>query len=487
MTNPPVLRRARLRDPRLALAVILVATFVAYLPVLRTPLWLDDYMYLSASRDLGTGHFVRLVFTPWSYDPAFTFTRDFWRPASFLYFKAAEPIFGGHTLPYHLVNLGVHLAATALVWVLARKLDGRPAVAVVAALVFALYPGSNEAVSWISSFNSAALPIMLGSWIVFLQGTADAGADWRRLGLSAALLALALTFRETAATLLAPLALWYLLVQRRESLREPRTYVVFVPYLVVGGVYYLIRTKLFSEPAANPDVYRFGDKFPDHWWYFLKTAFLPFRDPVLGWRIHAQEAAGVVTLVALPVLLALRRWRYFALLLAFVLSVVPSSAATLGVGQRYLYFSTPVLGLLLGLAVADARVWLEGRDRGALSRFVAAPEILVLVLGLGAYVMWDRNEHWVDIGPERQQAWVDELRAEYPELPHGGTLYCVNVPLELALYDAANLAPVVRWYYPDVRHAAWAPDPAAIPQLGPNDRIFIAGDGQLLGDTRPER
>lgn len=467
-----------MRDPRLVLIAALIAGVIAYLPVLRSPPWLDDYMYFSAARDMDSGHFVRLVLTPWSRDPEFTFTRDFWRPLSFLYFKAAEPVFGGRVLPYHLVNLGIHLVAVVLVWMLARRLDSRPAVAGVAALVFALYPGSNEAVSWISSVNSAALPLMLGSWLLFLAATREAQVDLRKLFAAASLFAVALTFRETAANLLAPIGLWFAFVQRRDQWAKPLTYLPFVPYAAVCAVYFVIRTKGFTEPAANPDVYRFGDQVPDHWWYFLKNAFLPFRDPVLGWRVHAQEVAGTLLLLAIPPALAMRRWAYLAVLVGLVVSLVPSAAATLGVGQRYLYFATPLVGILAGMAMADVRGMLERRDRVWLSGLLVSPEVVAVGLIAGVYLLWDRNAHWVDIGPERQQAWVEELRAEYPTLPNGGTLYCVNVPLELALYQAANLPPVVRWYYPGVGQAVWTPEIAAIPPLSPGDRVFIAGDGQ---------
>lgn len=470
--------RARrwLRDPRLLLAAVLGATVIAYLPTLQSPLYLDDYIYVAASRDLDTSHYLRLIFTPWSRDPAMPFTRDFWRPLSFLYFLLTEPVFGGRPLPYHLVNTAIHLTAAALVWVLARKLDPRSMVAGAAVVVFALYPGSTEAVSWISSVNSAALPIMLGSWLLFLSATREPEARWRHLAAAAVLFAIALMFRETAVTVLAPLALWYVLVQRRGQWREPRTYAVLVPYLLVCALYYLIRTKLFTEPAANPEVYKLGDQLPGHWWYFIKNAFLPFRTPVLGWREHAQEVAGVLLLATMALAFITRRWRYAALLLAICIAVAPSAAATLGVGQRYLYTTTPVIGLVIGLALADARERLQARGFQGMSATLVAPPLLAVALAAGVFIVRDRNDNWGD-GPRRQQAWVEELRAEYPHLPAGGILFCVSIPFELSLFDAANLGPVVRWYYPDTAAAFWARDPAAIPPLGPNDRIFVAGDG----------
>jgi hypothetical protein len=168
-------RRWRPGFATLALAIAIAAGIIGYLPTLNSPLYLDDYIYLGAARQLSLAHYARLSFTPWSHDSLLPFTRDFWRPLSFLYFALTEPVFGGHVLPYHLVNLGVHLVSIGMVWLLARRLDPRPLVAGTAVVVFALYPGSTEAVSWISSANSAGLPFALGCWLVFLIATESSG------------------------------------------------------------------------------------------------------------------------------------------------------------------------------------------------------------------------------------------------------------------------------------------------------------------------
>ncbi|MEO8541350.1 MAG: glycosyltransferase family 39 protein [bacterium] len=470
------------------LILALIAVVVGYLPTLDAPLFSDDYIYLNASRRLSFAHYARLSFTPWSHEPLLPFTRDFWRPLSFLYFEAMRPLFGGHVLPYHLVNLAVHLAGVVLVWVLARRLDARPVVAGVAVLVFALYPGSTEAISWISSINSAGLPFALACWLLFLVATKESQTRWILLAGSTACLAIALMFRETAATVVVPVGLWYLLVQRRGALREFATYKPLLPMAALLLGYYLIRTRLFSEPAANPDIYGFDSKFDNHWWYYIRNTLLPFRDPVTGWRVGAQDVSGVVFLALLMLTLATRKWGAFALLLSIPIAVVPSSAALLGVGQRYFYFTTPLLALALGLLLADARDALGRRVSARLLASTPSLVAAVLFAGFGTYIAFDRNDHWEEIGPDREQAWVDELRAEYPTLPAGGTLYCIHVPLVLVVFEAANLLPTVQWLYPDIGAAVWVPDDKLPPLPGPNDRIFIADDGLLLGrDTTAQK
>ncbi len=448
------------------LAVVLAVTVVAYVPSFRSPLYADDYIYLVATRELSFWEYAKTAFTPWGHEPLLPFTRDYWRPLAFLWFEAAQPVLGDTPEPYHFANLAVHLCSVVLVWVLAARLDPRPAVRTFAAVIFALYPGSFEAVSWISSINSAGLVFALAAWLVFLSATEEDRLRWSGVVLSAALVAVALMFRESGVVLVPAMALWYLLVQRRERLREWRIYLAFVPFAVVAAGYYLVRTRLLSEPFSNAAIYAFDDAYPDRLWYYLQGALLPFRHGPSGWKDVAQDFAGIA-LLAIPVAaLISRRWGLLALALGLLISILPLGATVLGVGLRYFYFSTPLLALLLGIVAAEVL------DRlGARVMPVALPAAAAALLLAGAVVTWSRMSHWDDTGPEAQQEWVEGLRAAYPTLPAGGTLYCANVPIILALFDSAMLEPTVRWYYPGIGRAVRV-EAGAAPPLGPSDRYY---------------
>ena len=379
--------------------------------------------------------------------------------------------FDGNAWTYHLVNIGIHLASAALVWRLAARLDARLVVRQVATAVFALYPGSFEAVTWIASVNSAALPCAIGSWLAFLNATEREGLrrDW--LAWSVALLTLGLCFRETAVALTPGMVLWYALVQRRGQLREWRTWAVFAPFLALALLYYLLRTRLLTHPVSNPDIYGIDRDFVDRWWYYIKNALLPFRDPVSGWKVSAQRASGIVLLGITMAALVRRNWKLSALLLGFILSVTPAAANLLGVGARYLYFSTPLLAIAAGLLAARGYELVREMSRARVPLLAGAA--MATLLALAAFSTGSRLQNWDSAGPQTQQQWVDSLRAAYPTLPAGGTLYCANVPLALAIFDAANLEPVVQWFYPQVAHAVLVGMPEA-PPLGPNDRYFDA-------------
>ena len=471
---PPPALSLRQLAPLWPLALVLLATIVAYAPSLTSPLFADDYIYLVSARDWSFGEYTRVAFTPWGDEPTFTFTRDYWRPLAVMWFEFTQPVFGDNPLPYHLVNLAIHMTSAVLVWVLAGRLDARPAVRAVATLVFALYPGSYDAVTWISSVNSAGLPFALAAWLVFLRATRGESFQWSWTVLSAGLVAIGLMFRESSVALLPAMGLWYFLMQRRQKLVEWRTYLPLVPFIAVGVAYALIRTRLLTEPFANSDIYKFDDHTADRWWFYIKHALLPFRVGAAGWKEPALQFAGIV-LLAIPLLaLARRRWDILALSAGLLLSIVPYGATVLGIGQRYFYFSVPVLALMLGVIAAEAVAFVRNRSEstwgGARPAWAGVAALLVLSFA-GAAVTFDRIVNWNSAGPDQHEAWIDGLRAEYPEMPAGGTLYASNVPFILSLFDGVMIEPTVRWYYPEigdvVYHTTLGP-----PALGPRDRWF---------------
>ncbi|GIW13400.1 MAG: hypothetical protein KatS3mg062_0839 [Tepidiforma sp.] len=348
-----LLRAARQGWP---LPIILAAAALAYLPALTAPFWLDDYFYLVAARDLPTPDYIRAVFTPWGSEPLLPFTRDFWRPLAFLVFELLEPLAGGRPLPYHLAVLAGHLAAVVLTWSIAARVDPRPAVRAIAAGTVALYPGSYQAVAWVSSINSLALPLVLGAWLAFLAGTSGATVRWRRITLAAALLALGAMARESAWVALPLIVGWHLAVTSRWQLRRRETWLPLLPFPLLAAAYVLIRTRLFTEPLANPDIFAWNEQALQNYRALLEQLLVPFREQlfgVSGWRQAVQQLSlPVVPALALAAII-LRRWEPAVLLAGALLSLLAVAPNQVGVGPRYLYFTVPWLALGLAILLAD--------------------------------------------------------------------------------------------------------------------------------------
>jgi tetratricopeptide (TPR) repeat protein len=126
---------------------------------------------------------------------------------------------------FHLVNLLIHLGNSLLVLLLARNLTGPSArmggVTLFVALLFALHPIQTEAVTYIAGRSASLMAFFyLASLAAYIHGRLE-GRPLFIYAISPALFLLALTVKETAATLPAALLLWE--VTRRDrpfGLRE---------------------------------------------------------------------------------------------------------------------------------------------------------------------------------------------------------------------------------------------------------------------------
>ncbi len=463
--------------PWLPLIGALALALIIYWPALNSGFFSDDYVYIDAVRRLSFGHYTRISLIPGSHDGVLIFAQNYWRPLYFLSFQVTDRLFGGHVLPYHLLILAIHFASTVLVWVIARRLTRSWVAAGVAALVFAVLPASVGAVSWISSINSLALPLGLGAWLAFMIAgdSVEPQTRRRRHALSLVLLVLALGFRETAIVFLAAKGAWHVCITARPRLFDWRAHVALAPYVILGVAYFLVRTKLFTEPLGNEGSYRWGSQVPENAWYYLRVGFSSWTESETARHRLLAAAPTVVMLACIPLALLARRWIPAAALVAFVASIAPNVSSTFGLGGRYFYLPSAFFAVAMGVAAAEVMNF---------ARFIRRPAIgVALVVAAGGAASWlgvatghQAVERWVRDNPDVQQRWVDQLRMKYPALPEGGTVYVANVPLILALFGDYALYPTVHFYYPDVAQAVRI-EPADVDRvrasLGSNDRIFV--------------
>ncbi len=432
------------------LVAALVASVVAYWPALRSPFYGDDYLYLSASRSLSFGEYARASLVPYSDQPALvSVTQFFWRPLYYLSFGLLEPLFGDRPVAYHLLLLGIHLASVALVWLLVKQLARSWAAAGFAAVVFAAHPAAYEGVAWVSSLSNVGLPLMLAAWLLFARAVQTEPLSRRNLIASALLVAVALGFRESTVVILPAMGLWWLATRETAVIRDPQSYRVFGPLLVVGLVYLVVRTRFFTASPANSDIWAFDGDTLNQYWYYIKQTVFPASGAPTGLAHGMQVLTGIVVLAALPVLLVFRRWVAAALLAGAIVSVFPYAPLTLAVSPRYVYFPAAFLAIAAGFlfheAIAIARPALSDRLVVGGATVISAA---LLIAGTASISL--RVDDWVESGPDVEQGWVDELRVTFPELEPGSTLFCANTPLILALFDDVLLAPTVQFYYPGV-------------------------------------
>lgn len=139
-----------------------------------------------------------------------------YRPVLLLSFAAQWWVHGATIVPYHAVNLLLHVLVTLLLARLFLRIDLAPPVALAAALLFAVHPIHVEAVtSVVGRGETLAAAFVLGALLIALDDAARRGPNAPRLALALLLYALANLTKESASV--APALLFVLLAWRAEG------------------------------------------------------------------------------------------------------------------------------------------------------------------------------------------------------------------------------------------------------------------------------
>jgi tetratricopeptide (TPR) repeat protein len=350
-------------------AILVVATFLAYLPALRGDfIWNDnDYVTAPALRSLAglARIWVDLGATEQYY------------PLLHSAFWVQHRVFGDHPLGYHFVALALHLLSALLYAAVLRRLfspsgSASPAAgaqlafsgqlaAWIAAFLFALHPVHVESVAWITEQkNTLSLAFYLGAALAYLRFD-----QTRKPGPYAAgfvLFVASLGCKTVTATLPAALlvAFWW----KRRRLDFRRDVAPLLPWLVAG-----MAAGLFSSWVERVYGHAVGPDFTTSPTGRLMVAgrSIVFYAGKLSWP------AGLNFIYP--------RW-----------IIDPADA------RQWLY---PAGVVLFGAALW----WLRGRWRGPLAAFLFFTGSLFPVLGFvnlyGARFswVWDHWQYLADLGP----------------------------------------------------------------------------------------
>jgi tetratricopeptide (TPR) repeat protein len=391
-----------------ALAALLLATALVYVPALRAGFVWDDRLLVLESPLVRESlslpeHLSGRLFERSPHADA----RAYYRPLTTLSLAADFALWGDAPRGFHATNLALHAGVAALAFLLARRAGARPAHAALAAGLFALHPRLSESVAWISGRSD--LLAALGVLAALLLHRTEPGA-WAARGAAALALLGGLLGKETAiAGAAALVALELSSMPRGEAGRRPRTLRALShlgPVAAVLAAYALLRAAGAPEGAtAQAEVFQPAERV------LLAVATLGryalmLLDPLRpSLRIGLADvlatgelAAGALAAAALVWgALRLRAHRLAPLRLAALVAAAVALAPALHAipipldvraADRLLYL--PVAGLALALAPALAA-------RAPMAR-LAAP-IGCALLAFFALATHLRAREWADEAP----------------------------------------------------------------------------------------
>jgi Dolichyl-phosphate-mannose-protein mannosyltransferase len=220
-------------DTRTALIVAAISV-AAYSFSFRTGFNADDFFILARVKAQVLAHpieYFRMGFF------------EFYRPLVFLSHALDWRVWGLNAFGFHLTNVLLHAVNTVLVFLLGRRLLTRPG-ATAAALLFALHPGSHEAVHWIAArFDLMATCFTLVALLLVTQARSIVRAG----GFLA--FGLALLSKESAVSLLVIAPAWDVWIEGRNWRMTARRLLPLIAVAVAYAGLRMMATEL--EPAGG--------------------------------------------------------------------------------------------------------------------------------------------------------------------------------------------------------------------------------------------
>jgi protein O-mannosyl-transferase len=145
----------------IAVAAILVITFLVFLPTIQFGLVYDDFEQIVTNPRLTAWSYVPGYFTThlWAHSPLQA--PNYYRPIFLLWLRIVDQIFGPPGAMWHLASILAHCGAVVCVWLLLNRLTGNFGAAAMAAAIFAIHPIQTEAVAWVSSVSEPLLTIFV--------------------------------------------------------------------------------------------------------------------------------------------------------------------------------------------------------------------------------------------------------------------------------------------------------------------------------------
>jgi len=360
----------------LAIAALTVAVFS---PALQYGfiLWDDDRNFLNNPFYRGLGwEQIRWAFT--------SALMGHWIPVTWLSFGLDHALWGMDPFGYHLTNILLHAANTALFYLLALRLlrlglteASERAItlgAAVAALFFAVHPLRVESVAWITERRDVLSSLFyLLTVLAYLRASATDGPP-RRRWLLASIVAYGLGLLAKSLIMSLPFVLLVLDVYplRRAHRHWRRVLLEKVPYLLLAvaaaaiSVLVVMAKVGLTSSAAYPPTARAAMALYSLVFYVWKTLAPVLLSPM--YELPARVAlmsprflvAGLIAIgLTIGLVLARRSWpAALAVWLVYGITIAPVSGIVHNgpqlVADRYSYLSCLGIALLVGAAVAAA-------------------------------------------------------------------------------------------------------------------------------------
>jgi hypothetical protein len=421
--------------PKISIAVLIVATVVAYSPMLQNLFNGDDYAHfawvIKAAAD------PKLVLQNFYSSWMGVFTTYFYRPLCAVFMYTDYCIWGSNAFGYHLTSLLFHLAASTAIGLLTYQIatgtrETRWIWTLSAAGLFALYPIHPEASTWIACRGDvlSTLFCVLCVWFFVRWNYVKV----RRLfAASVFCYVLGVCSKESAVTIPAILFLYSSLVRKDGFFLPTRN---TLPFWLVLAAYFQVRYISFGTFLGGYSNALGSDpilSYAPRWLHSLQIMFVPFNFYTMSHNnllVYLWIASLVISFIAIAVLSIknddLRRRALF-LILWTAITIIPIIKffwlRSNFEGTRNVYISTAPLCMFLTLGLS----YLE-KPRLLKRLGLVALGAMLLAAGISLYRV---NKTWEVAGME-MRSFTKAVNDLYRANPNPPLFYFAGVPNQIA-------------------------------------------------------
>lgn len=394
---------ARLRD-RYSLAAVLLITAVTYLGTLRFGFVYDDFQQILTNPFIKAWRYVPQYFVSSVWKQLFPFDPgNYYRPLFLFWARLNYSVFANRPLGWHATAIALHLLVTWLVFLVVRKMTGRPTAAWLTALIFGLHPIHHEVVAWVSgTTESLFAALFLAAFLAYLKSREGSKTAW--MIFSCVLYGLAMLSKETA---------------------------IVLPGLVFAHSW------IADGPAAPQETNGYGRRFlrATTWAAFyvpVGLVYLAARYQVLsGFGHMAPNASFSVWLLTLPsvLLFYVKNW-FFPVGLSEDYDLFYQAQLSLA---HVILPALIVVAILFALWMA--RNYMGSRDAGFAAMWIIIPLLPALdfVVFRGGELVHDRYFYVPSMGAALLVALVIERAGNEGRVVFGQPLHAIAAALVLAI------------------------------------------------------
>ena len=324
-----------------------------------------------------------------------------WHPLTWMSHALDLQLFGVNGGAHHLVNVGLHLVSSLLLFGALVRLTRAIGRSAVVALLFAIHPMHVESVAWIAERKDvlSGLFFMLTLWLYATYARSPSPARYAAVCVSLALGLMAKPMLVTLPLILLLLDYW--------PLNRPRRFLEKVPLLILAAASSVVTFFVQQEAGAvqglislpiSDRISRACVSYVTYAWKAIWPArlavFYPFSPLPLWETIGAAFLLAVVTLLAFrvrhkaPYLFV--GWAWFVVSLVPVIGLV--QVGTQAWADRYTYL--PYIGLFIAIVwtVADVVKRIALAARLALPVTAAIVVVLLAVTAHAQVQFWKNSE-----------------------------------------------------------------------------------------------